>query len=574
MAALPVLATRGSEGLVLYQGQNQFTSNPVLLKDESPVRVMRFSEDGTLLVYGNGQTLKAVSMIDGSTVYQTDKQKTAELIISPKNTYLATWEQFYTTPQNPQGSNNFEIVNIKTNEVVKSMIHKKQAAWAPVWSKDEAICGRCVTNEVQFYSDGEFHVAAAKLYLQGVSGVSISPSAAPPYMIAASVAGKKGQPSYVRLFQYPNFADGQALANKSFFKADRVEMIWNKKCTALVILVSSDQDTTGASYYGEQSLHFMNVQGESNLIHLEKRGPIYCVDWNPNSSQFCVVYGYMPAKATLFDLKCEPIFDFGTGPRNSCMFNPHGNILCLCGFGNLNGFMEMWNVDGKKMVAKPQAPDTTHMEWCPDGQHLVTSTCAPRLRIGNGFKIWHYTGKVLHKYEVPKSHELWQAKWQEQPASMFPVPRIQSGVQETQKVEAYRPPSARGTTEKKLLIHEDELPQNQKNGQNLSANALKNKKKREAKAKAKQEQEQGGNNNGNSPSSPQAPAMPDNTGGGAGATGDGDADKKVRALKKKLRQIDDLKAKQKNGVQLEANQLDKIKGESDLLKELQSFQIR
>ena len=31
-----------------------------------------------------------------------------------------------------------------------------------------------------------------------------------------------------------------------------------------------------------------------------------------------------------------------------------------------------------------QARDTTYFEWCPDGEHFVTATCAPRLRVSNG----------------------------------------------------------------------------------------------------------------------------------------------------------------------------------------------
>lgn len=48
--------------------------------------------------------------------------------------------------------------------------------------------------------------------------------------MAVYVPGSKGAPSFVRLYQYPNF-DGPhaALANKSFFKADKVTMLWNKK---------------------------------------------------------------------------------------------------------------------------------------------------------------------------------------------------------------------------------------------------------------------------------------------------------------------------------------------------------
>ena len=38
----------------------------------------------------------------------------------------------------------------------------------------------------------------------------------------------------------------------------------------------------------------------------------------------------MPAKATIYNLKCEPVFDFGTGPRNLAFYNPQGtNILCI-----------------------------------------------------------------------------------------------------------------------------------------------------------------------------------------------------------------------------------------------------
>ena len=47
----------------------------------------------------------------------------------------------------------------------------------------------------------------------------------------------QGAPSYVRLFRHPNFdSPSSVLANKSFFKADRVELLWNKKgkCQTLI----------------------------------------------------------------------------------------------------------------------------------------------------------------------------------------------------------------------------------------------------------------------------------------------------------------------------------------------------
>lgn len=58
----------------------------------------------------------------------------------------------------------------------------------------------------------------------------------------------------------------------------------------------------------------------------------------------------MPAKATLFNTKCEPVFELGTGPRNSIYYNPHGNILLLGGFGNLRGQVEVWNMNNRKKI--------------------------------------------------------------------------------------------------------------------------------------------------------------------------------------------------------------------------------
>ncbi|MEJ1277550.1 eukaryotic translation initiation factor 2A [Cricetulus griseus] len=116
---------------------------------------------------------------------------------------------------------------------------------------------------------------------------------------------------------------------------------------------STDVDKTGASYYGEQTLHYIATNGESAVVQLPKNGPIYDVVWNSSSTEFCAVYGFMPAKATVFNLKCDPVFDFGTGPRNAAFYSPHGHILVLAGFGNLRGQMEHEDEPPQNMKPHP-----------------------------------------------------------------------------------------------------------------------------------------------------------------------------------------------------------------------------
>lgn len=45
----------------------------------------------------------------------------------------------------------------------------------------------------------------------------------------------------------------------------------------------------------------------------------------------------MPAKVTLFDANCKPIYDLGSGPYNIVRWNPFSRFFCICGFGNLPG---------------------------------------------------------------------------------------------------------------------------------------------------------------------------------------------------------------------------------------------
>ena len=77
----------------------------------------------------------------------------------------------------------------------------------------------------------------------------------------------QGQPNFVRVYKYPNFGGpNAAVANRTFFKADKVEMMWNKTSSAMLLLTTTE--TSESSYYGDQGLHFVGMNGESSLVHL------------------------------------------------------------------------------------------------------------------------------------------------------------------------------------------------------------------------------------------------------------------------------------------------------------------
>lgn len=106
-------------------------------------------------------------------------------------------------------------------------------------------------------------------------------------------------------------------------------MLWNKRGTGLLLLTSTEVDQSNTSYYGKQSLHFMSTKGESYAVQLSKEGSVHAVSWNPNSTEFCVVYGFMPSKATFYNLKCDATFTCSEGDRNSIYYNDFGNYILL-----------------------------------------------------------------------------------------------------------------------------------------------------------------------------------------------------------------------------------------------------
>ncbi|XP_076234660.1 eukaryotic translation initiation factor 2A [Calliopsis andreniformis] len=572
---VPCVAVRGSIGISLGQGPPSYEPVKSFPKDDSKTcKAMTFSPEGSYFAWINGMTVKILHCDTWKIITEIKRPKISAIQFSPQGTYFMTWEPFIATQSNPQGTPNLYIWKSESGELMKSLVQKKQSDWEPQWSSDEKICGILTGADVILYEDVNFEKIVHRINVAKVAKFSISPTNS-PYYILCYMPGKAGQPSFGRLFQYPKFESTQALANKSFFQADRVNVYWNNIGTNALLMTSTEVDKTGASYYGKQTLHYLSTKGETAMVMLSKEGPIHAVQWSPKNTEFCVVYGFMPAKATLFNLKCEAVFEFGALHRNSIYYNPQGNILILTGFGNLRGGIELWDMGKRKLIAKTEAPDTTHLQWSPDGEHFMTATTAPRLRMGNGFKIWHYTGTLLYERPWNEQEELWEVLWQTFPASTFPEKPISykavEGIAPSQpqaSKQVYRPPSARGGNIT-FKLHDDEEFGIKKTDANQSKNAKKTKKKTNKAKKESDGSTPSQSTNGQVTTSSKSQTLTANV----PEYDELERNKKIKGIKKKLEQISKLKEQLEAGKQLEINQVDKIKKEGDLLKELEELTL-
>ena len=404
-----------------------------------------------------------------------------------------------------------------------------------------------------------------------------------------------------------------------------------------------------------------------------------------------MVYGYMPAKTTIFNTRAEATHSFALGPRNTILFSPHGKFVLVAGFGNLAGQMDVYDLEQTyHKVCTIEASNASVCEWSPDGKHILTATTSPRLRVDNGVRIWHVGGGLMYNEDLQELyHVIWRPQSTtthplENPLHPMPTPHASAlsylGTVKTpsKPAGAYRPPGARGTLTPLAFKREDEggaayvssgsfsfgngangfgkprrreipgadavteeaLPGVSADGdEGLSKAALKNKKKREAK-KAKeiadkaaglapvadgspapsapspsrsperrdrrghernrsrnvndtrprsQQGRRGPSQRRNGPAAPasnvpingvshvqppapinptvDAPDLTVTSPGGGGSP----QEKKIRALTKKLRAIDDLKMRRAGGEPLEGTQIKKMETEEGVRRELESL---
>ncbi|KAK8548287.1 hypothetical protein V6N12_061204 [Hibiscus sabdariffa] len=502
MGTSPVLEilVREPDGYSIWNGPPFNNNNqPGIKLEKVPCSSAKFSEDGSRLMVT--KTDCAISIYDSSTLkeircFQIPHVASA---LSPCGTYLQTFQKS-TTPQ----EKNVVLWSVETGDPVYQQFQKNmtKATWPSIrFTADEAVACRLATNEIQFFDPADFSKGIIhRLRIPGVAAVELSKS--PGSHVAAFVPESKGSPASVQIYPCDKELQSQPLARRSFFRCSTVQLNWNRGSTGLLVVVQADVDKTNQSYYGESKLNYLTTDGTfEGLVPLKKEGPIHDVQWSFSGKEFAVVYGFMPANATIFDKKCKPLLELGSGPYNTIRWNPKGKLLCLAGFGNLPGDMAFWDFVDKKQLGTTRAECSVTSEWSADGRYFMTATTAPRLQVDNCIKFFNYNGSLFFKKMFDK---LFQADWKpESPEKFSEIAELIKSV-DSMKVEetksqgqgstskkpapanppakkpaAYRPPHA-----KNAAAVQAELFGGSSTGE-MSKNALKNKKKREKQKEKK-----------------------------------------------------------------------------------------
>ncbi|KAJ5219840.1 hypothetical protein N7468_009044 [Penicillium chermesinum] len=469
MAAPTQLAYRTLKGIGIMDAAPVYEPLSGFARPEGNLRCSAYSPCGRYFAWASPENVTIIDPSTGNIVSTIAADNVFELGFSPLGTYLITWQR-PSKDANGDATKNLKVWRAVESgdqpSIVGSYVQKSQTGWNLQYTPDEKLCARVVTNEVQFYQSDNLSTVWNKLRVEGVSDFALSPGQT--HSIAVFIPERKGQPASVKVFIVPQF--GAPVSQKSFFKGDKVQLKWNSSGTTLIVLAQTEVDRTGKSYYGETTLYLLSASGAfDSRVDLDKEGPIHDVSWNPNSKEFGVVYGYMPAKTTIFNLRGVAKHNFPLSPRNTILFSPHGRFVLVAGFGNLAGQMDIYDMDKNfHKITTVEASNASVCAWSPDGQYILTATTSPRLRVDNGIRIWHVSGGLMYNEDM---NELYDVTWRPRSLAQNPLgdPFTKLPVAHPSATEylstrkapvkpagAYRPPGARGQLTPLAFKREDQ----------------------------------------------------------------------------------------------------------------------
>lgn len=227
------------------------------------------------------------------------------------------------------------------------------------------------------------------------------------YLVAGVFLDKKSNKGNLLLFsadkEEPHY-------EKTINKAEEIKIKFSPTSNKFLIELQTYYDPTGKSYYGEYGLYIYN--DELNKIAKIKTaaGPLHDFAWDQTGQLYLVISGFMPAEPILYNSKNEVVLEFGKQHKNQIIWGNLNRLVCLGGFGNLSGEMDIWDLQTKKRIGSCKSNSASHCEWSPDDRKLLTAILTPRLRVDNCYKVYSYTGVLLHKANYDDT-ELYDATW-------------------------------------------------------------------------------------------------------------------------------------------------------------------
>ncbi|KAL7700725.1 Eukaryotic translation initiation factor eIF2A [Lotmaria passim] len=427
------------------------------------------------------------------------------LAFSPRGTYLVSYAMM-DQKRTPDGN-----LSVYATDSGKLLRRGMQVRWpAMIWTEDEAYVVRPVRGWMHVLDgrleaasatsaslaiepleeEAEGEVAAATTAASNATAsngplskmdlmlaqdkeieYAMAPAQGRPLLALFKPFYKQRQATFA-LYRLPNLQDGP-LYQVNFGRAETASFTWSASGNYVALLVKSERDPSGKSYYGTVTLHIIDAMNRSITdVKLKGEGEtVHDCQWSPSTDELLVIHGKMPRnKCTLFNKNGVALMTFGEAPRNMASWAPSGQFFVVGGSGNLAGDYQFYA--RPQMVAAPSTAANaavpaassatctgafnekcSFQTWAPDSYNFLCSTVFTRLRMDNKIVITKLNGTRVLTQKFPT---LYGAHWVAmRAASAYPARVVspRTTADEKPKSAAYCPPG--GTSRAAALLRRD-----------------------------------------------------------------------------------------------------------------------
>jgi len=101
---------------------------------------------------------------------------------------------------------------------------------------------------------------------------------------------------------------------------------------------------------------------------------------------------------------------------NALFWSPRGQFLVLAGLGSMAGELEFVDTADMTTMAKTEHFQATDVEWDPSGRYVVTGVSFWGCKVDNGYWIFNFQGKLIHKQPLP---QFCQLLWRPRPPTLL-----------------------------------------------------------------------------------------------------------------------------------------------------------
>lgn len=363
---------------------------------------------------------------------------------SPCEKYLVTFSPMAESHGQP-GAHAIVVWEVLTGQEKRSFSADRSAAVWPAlrWSHNDKYFARLQRVErkdgpvetISIYETPSCGLLDKKsLEVPGVRDFAWSPSdTVISYWVPEVNYGET--PARVTLLKIPS---REVIRTKNLFSVIDLKLHWQSSGEHLCVKVDR---YNRAKKEKDDAIKYVGVHYNFEIFHLrEKNVPVDSMEikdkimafaWEPVGSKFaivtaagttnnnnnvsfyCVKSGTEPALLKTLEKKaCNHLF-----------WSPRGQHIILAGLLNLNGVFEFVDTNDFTIMGASDHFMCTDVEWDPSGRYVFTAVSWWGHKIDNGFWLWTFQGRVVHRHNVAR---MCNVQWRPRPKTLLSEKQIRN----------------------------------------------------------------------------------------------------------------------------------------------------